>query len=91
MINASSCATNCNSYWAQGGIISRDASSTDTASYLSNDIMEAGVHLNRPEAVQKLSKRGPERVQEMLLSEDEGTFCNVPFERDDEGQVRNTS
>ena len=61
MLNSSSHPTNCNSYWAQGGIISRNPSSDDTSDHLSNDIMNAGVNLNVREAVEQLSKLGPER------------------------------
>ncbi|GMH86361.1 hypothetical protein TL16_g10514 [Triparma laevis f. inornata] len=88
MLNSSSTSTNCNSYWAQGGIISRNPSSSDTPDYLSNDIMNAGVQLNDPCAVSQLSKLGPKRVTEMLLNSSE--YAEIPFERDESGVLKYT-
>ncbi|GMH65373.1 hypothetical protein TrST_g10119 [Triparma strigata] len=88
MLNSSSHPTNCNSYWAQGGIISRNPSSDDTSDYLSKDIMNAGVNLNVREAVEQLSKLGPERVTEMLLNEKE--YASIPFEKDSQGELKYT-
>ena len=80
-------ATDCNSNWAQGGIIYRNyhPQSGDSAASLAADIHRAGAGLCVEEAVQKVAKEGPERVKELLLSPD-GIFANVPFQKKDDGE-----
>jgi L-aspartate oxidase len=75
--------SNCNSYWAQGGIIYRnfDASSGDSAEALSRDIHTAGAGLCQHDAVVKVATEGPSIVEQLLL-DDSGIFAHVPFDRD---------
>lgn len=75
--------TNCNSYWAQGGIIYRnwDASSGDSAEALSRDIHTAGAGLCQHDAVSKVATEGPSIVEQLLL-DNSGVFADVPFDRD---------
>jgi L-aspartate oxidase len=75
--------TNCNSYWAQGGIIYRnfDASSGDSAESLSRDIHTAGAGLCQHDAVVKVATEGPSIVEKLLL-DNSGIFADVPFDRD---------
>ena len=66
----------CNSWWAQGGIIYRnyDPSSGDSAASLARDIHRAGAGLCVDDAVQKVSEEGPGRVRQLLLGgEDHGS------------------
>ena len=74
--------TDCNSNWAQGGIIYRNynPSSNDSAELLATDIHRAGAGLCYDPAVQKVATEGPERVRQLLLDLSE-TFANVPFDR----------
>jgi L-aspartate oxidase len=89
MIYAGNLPTDCNSYWAQGGIIYRnyDAASGDSAASLAADIHRAGAGLCDDDAVQKVSNEGPDRVRELLLdargdaSTGSGRFAHVPFDR----------
>jgi L-aspartate oxidase len=84
MIYAGNLPTDCNSYWAQGGIIYRNynAASGDSAASLAADIHRAGAGLCNDDAVQKVSTEGPDRVRELLLdASDKGTFAHVPFDR----------
>lgn len=74
--------SNCNSYWAQGGIIYRnfDAKSGDSAEALSQDIHTAGAGLCQDDAVFKVATEGPSIVEQLLL-DDSGIFAQVPFDR----------
>jgi L-aspartate oxidase len=82
LLFAGSAPTDCNSNWAQGGIIYRNynPSSNDSAELLAADIHRAGAGLCYDPAVQKVAKEGPERVRQLLLDMSE-TFANVPFDR----------
>lgn len=84
LLHAGSLATDCNSYWAQGGIIHRNPRPTDgdSAESLVNDIHRAGAGLCWDGAVRKVAKDGPRRVQELLLR-----VAQVPFDRDDLGEL----
>ena len=86
MIFAGNLPTDCNSYWAQGGIIYRnyDPESGDSADLLAQDIHRAGAGLCYDEAVRKVSEEGPDRVKELLLSD---IFADVPFDRNDVGEL----
>lgn len=88
MIYAGGAATDCNSYWAQGGIIYRnyDPQSGDSADLLAKDIHRAGAGLCDANAVQKLSEEGPERVRQLLLDASE-RFAHVPFDRKEDGEL----
>lgn len=91
LICAGSELIDCNSYWAQGGIIYRnyDPVAKDSSKALISDILkagdgaDAGLRLCDLDAVTKVSEEGPERVRQFLLDEsDEKYYANVPFDRD---------
>jgi L-aspartate oxidase len=88
MIFAGALPTDCNSYWAQGGIIYRnyDPASGDSAALLASDIHKAGAGLCDDPAVQKVSEEGPDRVRELLLGSRD-VFANVPFDRQASGDL----
>ena len=75
--------TDCNSYWAQGGIIYQGRPGEDSPDSLANDIHKAGAGLCYDPAVQKVARQGPERVQQLLLDLTQ-RFANVPFQRSEE-------
>ena len=80
----------CNSFWAQGGIIYRnyDPASGDSADLLAQDIHRAGAGLCVDDAVQKVSGEGPDRVRQLLL--DDGlkkVFAHVPFDTRGDGSL----
>ena len=79
---AGSHATDCNSYWAQGGIIYRnyDAQSGDSAESLACDIHRVGAGLCDSGAVRKVATEGPDRVKQLLLDA-KGPFAHVAFDR----------
>lgn len=83
LLCAGSLPTDCNSFWAQGGIIYRNYNhdSGDGVDSLRKDVHRAGDGLCVDEAVLKLAREGPERVRELLLGS-KPSFANVPFERD---------
>ena len=62
----------CNTFWAQGGIIYQGEG--DTPAKLIEDILHAGAGLSNEEAVRFLATEGPRVVREILLNE-----INVPF------------
>jgi L-aspartate oxidase len=78
----------CNSFWAQGGIIYRnyDPASGDSAESLARDIRRAGAGLCVEDAIQKVSLEGPDRVRELLLSPS-GPFADVPFDKKPNGDL----
>ena len=86
MLFAGQTPEDCNSYWAQGGIIYRnyDITSGDSVESLEQDIHRAGAGLCDPKAVLKVAMEGPERVRQLLLSE---TFAQVPFDRTESGEL----
>jgi L-aspartate oxidase len=55
----------CNTFWAQGGIIYEGAG--DTPAKLIDDIIAAGAGLSNEEAVRFLAVEGPRVVKELLL------------------------
>ena len=85
LVYAGELPTDCNSYWAQGGIIYRnyDPASNDSAELLAQDVHRAGAGLCVEDAVWKLAKEGPSRVRELLLNP-ESCFADVPFQRNAE-------
>lgn len=90
LVCAGSELRDCNSYWAQGGIIYRnyDPASRDSAESLAADVRRAGAGLCEDDAVWKVATEGPERVRELLLDDREGgPFANVPFDRDANGEL----
>lgn len=88
MLFAGSVPGDCNSWWAQGGIIYRnyDPESGDSAESLANDIHRAGAGLCDDYAVRKVSEEGPDRVKELLLNAKEA-FADVPFDKTPGGDL----
>ena len=70
----------CNSYYAQGGIVYE--SKDDSTRKLKDDIMKAGDGVNYPPAVDVLVNEGPRLVKEYLIDQ-----AGVPFNRDSEGEL----
>eukprot|EP00547_Thalassionema_nitzschioides_P005688 CAMPEP_0194217772 /NCGR_PEP_ID=MMETSP0156-20130528/22243_1 /TAXON_ID=33649 /ORGANISM="Thalassionema nitzschioides, Strain L26-B" /LENGTH=564 /DNA_ID=CAMNT_0038946905 /DNA_START=150 /DNA_END=1844 /DNA_ORIENTATION=- len=87
LVYAGSQPTDCNSFWAQGGIIYKGKSNEDSPSLLAEDIHRAGAGLCSDDAVQKVSIEGSERVQQLLLDSALGRFANVPFQRNEDGEL----
>lgn len=87
LLFAGSVPHDCNSNWAQGGIIYRnyDPEIGDSADLLAEDIHRAGAGLCVDEAVRKVSEEGPERVRQLLLSG--GPFADVPFDKASNGAL----
>eukprot|EP01061_Rhynchopus_euleeides_P018188 TRINITY_DN30075_c0_g1_i1.p1 TRINITY_DN30075_c0_g1~~TRINITY_DN30075_c0_g1_i1.p1 ORF type:complete len:542 (+),score=237.00 TRINITY_DN30075_c0_g1_i1:154-1779(+) len=75
MLTASKDPHDCNSYWAQGGIIYRAVD--DTPDLLASDVTKAGAGMCVEDAVNMLANDGPRRVEEILIEDAE-----VPFDRD---------
>jgi L-aspartate oxidase len=70
----------CNTSWAQGGIIYQGEG--DTPARLIADIMRAGAGISNEEAVNFLSVEGPQVVKQLLLDN-----VHVPFSTTDEGEL----
>ena len=70
----------CNTFWAQGGIIYEGEN--DTPAKLIEDIIQAGAGLCNEEAVRFLAVEGPEVVKKLLLDE-----IHVPFSTSEEGEL----
>lgn len=70
----------CNTFWAQGGIIYRGRK--DSASRLVEDILQAGAGLCSEEAVRFLATEGPRVVREILIDQ-----LHVPFSKNLEGEL----
>ncbi len=70
----------CNTTWAQGGIIY--FGKRDSASSLEKDIARAGAGLCNRAAVRYLAEQGPKVVEEILIGE-----AGVPFSRDRRGDL----
>jgi L-aspartate oxidase len=77
----------CNSSWAQGGIIYRnyDPESGDSAESLAQDIHRAGAGLCEDPAVRKVAEEGPDRVRQLLLNG--GPYADVPFDKRADGEL----
>lgn len=87
MVYAGSEAIDCNSYWAQGGIIYR-GNDGDSAESLVKDIVRAGAGLSDRDAAWKLASQGPDRVRQLLLDHEKTRcFANVPFDRTPQGEL----
>jgi L-aspartate oxidase len=67
-----------NTYYAQGGIVSRPPG--DTPEKLAADIERAGDGLCSPEAVALIAREGPDLVETLLIDE-----LQVPFDREGSG------
>jgi len=70
----------CNTFWAQGGIIYQGED--DTPAKLVDDILRAGAGLSNKEAVSFLAVEGPRVVKKILLEE-----MHVPFSTTEEGEL----
>jgi len=70
----------CNTAWAQGGIIYQGEG--DSADKLITDIMRAGAGISNETAVRFLAEEGPQVVKQLLLDE-----VHVPFSTTDEGEL----
>ncbi|EWM26732.1 l-aspartate oxidase [Nannochloropsis gaditana] len=80
MVTSATDPLDCNSFWAQGGIIYK--ASDDTPALLSEDIMVAGAGVNDRKAVSKLAMDGPGCVEDVLLR-----LAPVPFDRHPDGSL----
>ncbi|RLO11685.1 hypothetical protein DYB28_001916, partial [Aphanomyces astaci] len=65
MLGAAINPADCNSYWAQGGIIYK--SKDDSPELLSSDIHRAGAGVCHDPAVRKVATEGPACVEDLLL------------------------
>ncbi len=70
----------CNTSWAQGGIIYQGEN--DTPAKLVSDILRAGAGISNQSAVGFLAEEGPNVVKQLLLDE-----IHVPFSTTDEGEL----
>lgn len=70
----------CNTFWAQGGIIYQGED--DTPAKLIADVIRAGAGISNEEAVRFLAEEGPRVVKELLLDE-----VHVPFTTTEEGEL----
>jgi L-aspartate oxidase len=70
----------CNTSWAQGGIIYTSAN--DSPAKLIADVLRAGAGISSEDAVHFLAEEGPRVVQQLLLDE-----IHVPFSTTDEGEL----
>lgn len=70
----------CNTFWAQGGIIYQGEN--DTPAKLIDDIISAGAGISNEAAVRFLAEEGPSVVKQVLLDE-----VHVPFSTTDEGEL----
>ncbi|MHB0879008.1 MAG: L-aspartate oxidase [Anaerolineae bacterium] len=73
IVSAAGNAREANTYYAQGGIISRGPA--DSAQLLAEDLLRAGAGINNPEAVELLVHEGPRLVQQFLREK-----LGVPFD-----------
>lgn len=78
MVTSATDPLDCNSYWAQGGIIYK--AKDDSPALLAQDIFSAGAGVNDPQAVNKLAVEGPACVEDLLLR-----LAPVPFDRTKDG------
>jgi L-aspartate oxidase len=87
LLFAGTTSEDCNSRWAQGGIIYRnyDTAVGDSAQLLAQDIHRAGAGLCDDAAVQKVSEEGPDRVRQLLL--DGMPYAKVPFDKRPNGEL----
>ena len=82
LISAGAGIDNANSDWAQGGIIYAPPERPDG---LRKDIFEASGKTANPKAINSLSNHGAEIIKSFLIDE-----LNVPFDRDDTGNLKFT-
>jgi L-aspartate oxidase len=80
LVTKASDPADCNTFWAQGGIIYQGEG--DTTAKLVEDIIRAGAGLCNDEAVRFLATEGPRVVEKLLLGE-----VNVPFSTTGDGEL----
>jgi L-aspartate oxidase len=80
LVTKASDPKDCNTFWAQGGIIYQGED--DTPAKLVDDILRAGAGLSNQEAVSFLAVEGPRVVKKVLLEE-----MHVPFSTTEEGEL----
>ncbi len=80
LVTKASDPRDCNTFWAQGGIIYEGEN--DSPASLVHDIIKAGAGISNEEAVNFLAKEGPRVVKELLLDE-----IHVPFSMSEEGEL----
>ena len=80
VVTKASDPADCNTSWAQGGIIYQGEG--DTPAKLVSDIIRAGAGISNERAVDFLAEEGPRVVKELLLDE-----VHVPFSMTDEGEL----
>lgn len=78
MVTSATDPLDCNSFWAQGGIIYK--AKDDSPALLAQDIVVAGAGVNDPGAVNKLAVEGPGCVEDLLIN-----VAQVPFDRAADG------
>ena len=76
-------AEECNTHYAQGGIVGRGPG--DSPDLLARDVEAAGAGLCLPAAVRLLAEEGPGLVQSVLIDS-----AGVPFDRDADGGLAYT-
>jgi L-aspartate oxidase len=80
LVTKASDPKDCNTFWAQGGIIYQGEG--DSPAKLIEDILAAGAGLSNEEAVRFMAVEGPRVVRELLLDE-----IHVPFSTSVEGEL----
>jgi L-aspartate oxidase len=80
LVTKASDPKDCNTFWAQGGIIYEGEG--DSPAKLIEDVIAAGAGLSNEEAVRFLAVEGPRVVKELLLEE-----MHVPFSVSEEGEL----
>jgi L-aspartate oxidase len=80
LVTKSSDPKDCNTFWAQGGIIYQGEG--DSPAKLIEDVIRAGAGLSNEEAVRFLAVEGPRVVRELLLED-----VQVPFSTTEEGEL----
>ena len=78
LVTKTSDPADCNTAWAQGGIIYQGEN--DSTAVLVEDIIQAGAGICNTQAVRFLAEEGPEVVRKILIEE-----VNVPFSTTDRG------
>ena len=80
LVTKSADPKDCNTFWAQGGIIYQGEG--DSPAKLIEDVIRAGAGLSNEEAVNFLATEGPRVVRELLLED-----VQVPFSTTEEGEL----
>jgi L-aspartate oxidase len=80
VITRASQATDSNTNWAQGGIVTRGLD--DAPELLVQDILHAGAGLSSPKAAKILAQEGPPLVQSILIER-----CGVKFDKNEDDEL----